>query len=196
MSTHTKKNRTTKNTITIEKYKKTILGVTNNIYIIYFNTNYNCKKNITIKKTMSKIKKGIIQNIKLLDYLTQKKVKTVKINKNDKKIMEKITKIINPNEKYTYCLNKDTLILAETKTNINKSFIKDITSKHIMLCNETACASGELVIDDNTFIFDNSSGSFIPSIQNIQILKKALPFLKLKIIDMNSKIHDKYFSKY
>jgi hypothetical protein len=189
----TKKNIPTKKFITIQKFKQNILGTATTIYIIHLNDTHKCKK-ITLKNTKSKLKRVLLKNIKLFDFLTINNVKTINLNKNDSKIMEKILRIIKPNEKYNYCLNKDTLVIAETKTTKNNSFIKDFSSKHIMLCNETnACASGEMVIQDNTFIFDNASGSYQPTIKNIEILRKALNFFKIKIVDINSTLHSKFF---
>jgi hypothetical protein len=91
-------------------------------------------------------------------------------------------------------LNKDTLIFAETKTHENNSLLKDWLSKHIMLCNKTACASGEMVIHNNSFVFDNSSGTFQPTIQNLKSLNLAIPFLNIKTQDMKAPTHDKYFT--
>jgi hypothetical protein len=50
-----------------------------------------------------------------------------------------------------------------------------------------------MVIHKNKLIFDNSSGTYKPTIRDLQTLKKRLPFLNLKIIDMNDKNHSKYF---
>jgi hypothetical protein len=188
-----KKNK--KNYIILEKYETNIIGIVTHIYIIHLNSGYNCKQNITIKNNKKKVGQVLFKELGM-NYLTENKISTTKLYKNDKNIREKIKKIIDPNEKYTYCVNKDKLILAETKTKLNKSHIKNMLSKHILLCDESACASGEVIIHNDTFIFDNSSGTFEPTIKNLQILKKILPFLKVRIMNMNSKIHDHYFQAY
>lgn len=118
---------------------------------------------------------------------------STQIYKKDKKLTTDLLKLFNPAEKYTYCLNKNNLIIVETKTINNKSIIKYLLSKHILLCDKGACASGEMVIYKNKFIFDNSSGTYKPSIENLEHLKK-LPFLNLKILDLNDKNHSKYFN--
>jgi hypothetical protein len=115
--------------------------------------------------------------------------------KKDKKLMINLLKLFNPDEKYTYCLNKQNLIIFETKTINNNSNIKDLLSKHMMLCNKYACASGEMVIYKKKFIFDNASGTYTPTIENLEHLKK-LSFLNLKILELNDKNHSKYFNIY
>ena len=180
--------------IILEKYEKNILGVIIHIYKINFNTSYKCAHNLTLKKQTDYIKKYVVKNINLFDYLTSNKIFSKKIYKYDKKFTEKIIDNIDnfTNEKYTFCLNKNTLIFAET--NHNKSFIKEFMTKHIMLCDDTACASGEMVINNNLFIFDNSSGTFKPSVHNLQSIKQALPFLHVKITNMNSKTREIIFT--
>jgi hypothetical protein len=187
--------KTKKNYIILEKYETNIIGIITHVYIIHLNSAYNCKKNITIKSNKKKIGQVLFKELGM-DYLTENKISTTKLYKNDKNMMEKLKKIIDPTEKYTYCVNKDKLILAETKTKTNESHVKNMLSKHILLCDDSACASGEVIIHKDTFVFDNSSGTFEPSIKNLQILKKVLPFLKVKIMNMNSKIHEDYFKAY
>jgi hypothetical protein len=191
----TKKNITRKNKkktihtkpyIIFEKYSKNVFGVNINIFILKFNTRYNCNTYLTLKKKSDYIKKSIFKNIHLFQYLTKHKILSKKIYKKDKNIMEKIINEMNINEKYTFCLNKDTLIFAETKTAENNSMLKDWLSKHIMMCGETACASGELIIHNQIFIFDNASGTFKPTFQNLHSLHQAIPFLNFKIVDINS----------
>ena len=181
------KTRRSKNYIILEKYKKNIIDVDIFIYIIKFNTNYKCTNYLTLKKKTDYIKKSIVKNIHLLDFLTKNKLFSKKIYKYDKNIMEKIINLMNISEKYTFCLNKNTLVFAETKTNENNSLIKEWMTKHIMLCNENACASGEMIIHNKSFIFNNFSGTFTPSIYNLQSIKKAIPFMDIKITNMNSK---------
>jgi hypothetical protein len=191
---NTRKNQNMKPYIILEKYNKNVFGVDINIYILKFNTKYTCSNYLTLKKKSDYIKKNIYKSADVFGYLTKHKILSKKINKSDKHIMEKLIKEINPEEKYTFCLNKDTLIFAETKTQENNSLLKDWLSKHIMLCNKTACASGEMVIHNNSFVFDNSSGTFQPTIQHLKSLKLAVPFLNIKIQDMKSPTHDKYFT--
>ena len=183
-----------KNYIILEKYEKNILGVIIRIYKIKFNTLYKCSHNLTLKKREDYIKK-IVKNINLLDYLTSDKILSKKIYKHDKKFTEKIIDNIDnsANEKFTFCLNKNILIFAETKTIHNKSIIKDYLTKHIMLCDNSACASGEMVINNKLFIFDNSSGTFRPNVYNLRSIKQALPFLHIKITNMHSNTHKTLF---
>lgn len=174
-----------KNYIIIEKYEKKILGVKIKLYIIYFNKSYVCKNKLTLKKR--KLLKKITKKIKLFDYLTKNKISTTKIYKNDKDIANKFKNIIDPTEKYTYCLNNDKLILAETKTLQNKSRIKKFFSKHIIICNQndlvdSLCGSGEFYIENNNFIFDNKSGSYLPTLEHLKLLQKLLSFLKIEIV--------------
>jgi hypothetical protein len=189
----TKSNKNSKPYIILEKYTKTVFNVKLNMYILKFNTNYECKNFLTLKKKTDYIKRGIYKKSHLFGYLTQDKVLSKKINKRDANIMKKLISEINVNDKYTFCLNNDNLIFVETKTSENNSFVKDWLSKHIMICNKTACASGEMVIHNNTFIFDNSSGTFKPTLENLKSLKEAMPFLKIKLLDMGSESHEKYF---
>jgi hypothetical protein len=183
-----------KNYIIIEKYETNIIGFLTHIYMIHYNTAYKCK-NITIKKTKKKIGQLLFKEMGM-NYLTQEKIATKKLYKNDKELMTKIKKIIDPTEKYTYCVNKDKLILAETKTQANQSHLKDIMSKHILLCDDSACASGEMIFRNDTLVFDNSSGTYEPSIKNLQVLKKILPFMKIRIMNMDSKIHAAVYKDY
>ena len=67
-------------------------------------------------------------------------------------------------------------------------------SKHVIMCNTLSCASGEMVIRNNTFIFDNNSGTYKPTFNNLQSIKNAIPFLRYKIIDMLNPSHENYFS--
>jgi len=182
-----------KDYIKVDKYKKQILGKTIYIYNIHFNEPIKCNP-ITIKNYFkSRVKTHFKKTLKsVLKYLMKDKIST-QIYKKDKKFMTELLKLFNPAEKYTYCLNKNNLIIVETKTINNKSIIKDLLSKHVLLCDKGACASGEMVIYKNKFIFDNSSGTYKPSIENLQHLKK-LSFLNLKIIDLNDKNHLKYFN--
>jgi hypothetical protein len=50
-----------------------------------------------------------------------------------------------------------------------------------------------MVIHNNTLIFDNASGTFKPTLDNLKALKEAMPFLKIKLVEMGSESHEKYF---
>jgi len=176
-----------KNYIILEKYKKNVFGVDINIYKLKFNTKYKCSNFLTLKKKTDYLKKTIVKNIHLLKFLTKNKIFSKKINKYDKNITKKIINLMNANEKYTFCLNKNELIFAETKTGKNNSTVKEWMTKHIMLCDKNACASGEMIVHNNLLIFNNSSGTFKPSIYNLRSIKKAIPFMDIKITNMNSK---------
>ena len=88
------KTRRSKNYIILEKYKKNIIDVDIFIYIIKFNTNYKCTNYLTLKKKTDYIKKSIVKNIHLLDFLTKNKLFSKKIYKYDKNIMEKIINLL------------------------------------------------------------------------------------------------------
>jgi len=185
------------NYIVVEKYIRHILGVDTRLYVIKLNQGFRCMKKMTLKKSVNPVTKKIKNNPNTYDLLThKKKLDTKKFMKNQR-LTENLIKFIKPYEKYTYCLSNDTLVIAETKASTNKSkfvkIIKNYTSKHFVLCGEDACASGELVFKNNTFVFDNSSGTFEPTYDNIKSLKKALPFLNTKLVMMNTPEHAKYF---
>ena len=104
--------------------------------------------------------------------------------------MKNLKDIIDNKLKYNYCLTKNTLILSSAS-----SFSNNLFAKHSILCEKNSYASGEMVFHKNYLIFNNNSGTYNPTLKNIKILKKALPFLKIKIIDMNSDLNKKYFIK-
>lgn len=195
--TQTKKNTQIKrkNYIVFEKYSKNVLGININSYVIKFNNPISCRKKLTIKLRPT-IRTYINEKISFSSFFSNKdRVLSLKINKYDNNITEKIIKYIDnyDNEKYTFCLNKNTFIFQETKTHENRSIIKDLMSKHMILCDQHACAAGEMVIHNNTFIVDNNSATYKPSIYELQSLKKSMPFINLKITDRTSKMNKKYF---
>jgi hypothetical protein len=197
MSNRRTRKKEKENFIFVEKYTRNILGVDTRLYKIKLNQGFKCTKKLTLKKMVHPVTRQIKNNPRLYDLVThKKKVNSRKIIKNSR-LTENLIKMIKPYEKYTYCLTNDTLVIAETKSSMNKTklakIIKNYTSKHFVLCEESACASGELVIKDNTFVFDNSSGTFEPIYENIKSLKKALPFLNTKLVMMNSPEHSNYF---
>lgn len=187
------------NYIEINNYKKKIMGQNINIIIIKLNNKKsNCTKHLTQKQYIKKDKLIIKPSNKTMKsifsyYMKNKDIE--KINKKDNKIMMKLSKYISNEEKYTYCLNQDNLIISETMNENNKSIVKNLFSKHIFLCKDKPCASGELVFHKNKLVFDNSSGTYKPTIDNLKSIKKALSFLNVKIIDMNDKNHSKYFGE-
>ena len=197
MSTR-KKTQTTKNKkyyIVFEKYNKKLLGVDINSYVLKFNTPISCRKNLTIKLRPF-IRKYINEKLNFSSFFSNKdRVLSLKINKYDKHFTEKIIKYIDnyDNEKYTFCLNNKSFIFQETKTHDNSSIIKDLISKHMVLCDKNACAAGEMVIHNNTFIVDNNSATYKPSIYELQSLKKTRPFINFKITNRTSKNNEKYF---
>ena len=176
-----------KETIIVEKYMRKLAGVDTHLYKIKLN-NYKCDKKVTLKKKPRSYINILKNNPNLYDFFSRKKlINTILINNNNE-ITENLIKIINPYGKFTYCLTDNALIISETKVARNKTkirkFVRDLTSKHYLICDKGVCASGELMIKDNTFIFDNSSGTFKPTLENLQNLKKALPNLNMKLTIM------------
>jgi len=176
-----------KETIIVEKYMRKIAGVDTHLYKIKLN-NYKCDKKVTLKKKPRSYINILKNNPNLYDFFSRKKlINTILVNNNNE-ITENLIKIINPYGKFTYCLTDNALIISETKVARNKTkirkFVRDLTSKHYLICDKGVCASGELMIKDNTFIFDNSSGTFKPTLENLQNLKKALPNLNMKLTIM------------
>jgi len=176
-----------KETIIVEKYMRKLAGVDTHLYKIKLN-NYKCDKKVTLKKKPRSYINILKNNPNLYDFFSRKKlINTILVNNNNE-ITENLIKIINPYGKFTYCLTDNALIISETKVARNKTkirkFVRDLTSKHYLICDKGVCASGELMIKDNTFIFDNSSGTFKPTLENLQNLKKALPNLNMKLTTM------------
>jgi hypothetical protein len=189
--TKTSKTKTRKNknsytgSIVIEKYLNNVLGVNTYLYIVHLNQRVSCRKQLGPKnnsKTL-KLRKYVDFSSLLKNYMIDR----IKIEKNDKDIMNKMTSLFDVNTKYTYCLNHDTLVIAETKTKKNKSKIKDFFSKHGLLCDQTVCAAGEMVFkktsNGNKMVFDNGSGTFRPSKSDLQVLKKELPYFETEIVN-------------
>jgi hypothetical protein len=187
-----------KNYIVVEKYIRNILGVDTRFYKINLNQGYECTKKLTLKKAVNPITKQIQRNPKFYNAITHKRKNGSKKFIKNSNLTEKLINYIKPYEKYTYCLSNDMLVIAETKAKTNKTkitkLIKNYTSKHFVICEDKVCASGELVIKDHTFIFDNSSGTYEPTYENIKTLKQALPFLNVKLVMLNSPEHSKYFN--
>ena len=176
-----------KETIIVEKYMRKIAGVDTHLYKIKLN-NYKCDKKITLKKKPRGYINLLKNNPNLYDFFSRKKLINTLLVNNNNEITENLIKIIKPYGKFTYCLTDNALIISETKVAKNKTkirkFVRDLTSKHYLICDKGVCASGELMIKDNTFIFDNSSGTFKPTLENLQNLKKALPNLNMKLTIM------------
>ena len=173
--------------IIVEKYIRKLGGVDTHLYKIKLN-NYKCDKKITLKKKPRGYINLLKNNPNLYDFFSRKKLINTLLVNNNNEITENLIKIIKPYGKFTYCLTDNSLIIAETKVDRNKTkirkLVRDVTSKHYLICDKGVCASGELMIKDNTFIFDNSSGTFKPTLENLQNLKKALPNLNMKLTTM------------
>lgn len=186
-----------KNYILIEKYRLKLFGVKIFYYTISLN-NKKCKYN-TIEIKKKKIQKTIINKLRFLDPLFKKKIFKKKIYKNDKDIMQKIFKLFDKRHKYTYCLNANNLTISSTKVKKTDSKLKNILSKHIILCEDNPYAAGEMVFykknDKKKYmVFDNSSGTYKPKKENLENLKKILYFLKTIVVERYSKKHELYFS--
>lgn len=175
-----------KNYIVVEKYLNNVLGVNTYIYVIHLNQMISCKKRLGPKN-----KSKTLRLRKYLDFsplLKKYMVDSLKIEKNDKDIMKKVASLFDVNTKYTYCLNRETLVLAETRTDKNKSKIKDFFSKHGLLCDQKVCAAGEMSFDKThsngnyKMVFDNASGTFRPSKDDLQVLKKQLPYFDISVV--------------
>ena len=185
------------NYITVEKVKRKKLGIDIYSYKIKLNHRFNCN-NITVKKSPNPITKYIKNHPLVYNKFTHKRTRKIKKIIKDDRLTDKLIEYIKPCAKYTYCLTNDALIISDTYTKyafgkLTESAIKNYTSKHYIICGDKICANGELVIKNNTFIFDNASGTYAPKYKQIKVLKKALPFLNIKIIDMKSPDHPKYF---
>jgi hypothetical protein len=192
---------TKKDFIVVDKYEIKVLDVPVHVYIIHLHDTIYCKEHLTNKKGFFSLIE--VFNKKLNVYYNlpnQYKIVSKKIYKNDKHILDKLESIMNVNENYTYCLHEDSLIMVETKTIQNNSYVKRRMSTHNLLCKKNSCAAGEVVFDkDGTrkvMVFNNGSGTYQPTYKNLLYIKKALPYLPLKIVEYNSKINSKYFDKY
>lgn len=186
-----------KNYILIEKYRLKLFGVKIFYYTISLN-NKKCKYN-TIEIKKKKIQKTIINKLRFLDPLFKKKIFKKKIYKNDKDIMQKIFELFDKRHKYTYCLNNNNLIISSTKVKKTDSKLKNILSKHIIVCEDNPYAAGEMVFykknDKKKYmVFDNRSGTYKPKKENLENLKKILYFFKIIIVERYSKKHELYFS--
>jgi hypothetical protein len=186
-NTKTRKNKKRSNSgyIVIEKYLNNILGVNTYLYVIQLNQTISCKKHLGPKNNSKTLR--FRKYLDVSNFLKKYMIDRVKIDKNDENIMNKLISMFDVNTKYTYCLNHDTLVIAETKTKKNKSKIKDFFSKHGLLCDQTVCAAGEMVFkktsNGNKMVFDNGSGTFRPSKSDLEVLKKELPYFDIETVD-------------
>jgi hypothetical protein len=174
--------------IVIEKYRVKLFGEKVFYYnIILNNEKDNCTKPIILKK--KKLLKSIIDKFTFLVPYFTKKIYKKKIYKKDKNSMKNIFKLFDKRIKYTYCLNKDNLLISTTINKKTDSRLKDLLSKHILLCNNEACCAGEMIFknkDNKKYIlFDNNSGSYKPTKENLLQLKKKLYYLNTKIKYLN-----------
>jgi len=140
------------------------------------------------------MKKIIINKLRSLDPLFREKIYKKKFNKKDKNIVEKIFKLFDKRHKYTYCLNENNLIISSTKDKIENSHLKNKLSKHIILCENNPCSAGEMIFYKKKYmVFDDNSGTYKPSKENLLYLKKRLNFLNVIISERNSSKHKIYF---
>jgi hypothetical protein len=129
-----------------------------------------------LTRLKDRVKKYAVNALHLGNYT--RKVKQTRLPK-DGTFVQTLKKHLDANGVYTYCLNSDgTLMIAETS---HESLTKELLSKHVLLCGDEPCASGELRIVGNTMIFDNDSGTYRPSGDDLKSLKKALPFVDIKL---------------
>lgn len=186
-NTKTKKNKKLYNGfIVIEKYLNNVLGVNTYLYIIHLNQTISCRKHLGPKNNSKTLR--LRKYIDFSSFLKNYMINKIKIEKNDKDIMNKMVSVFDVNTKYTYCLNRDTLVIAETKTTKNKSQIKDFFSKHGLLCDQKVCAAGEMMFNKTLngnykMVFDNGSGTFRPSKSDLQVLKKELPYFYIETVN-------------
>jgi hypothetical protein len=196
-NTKTRKNKRSYNgSVVIEKYLNNILGVNTYLYVIHLNQKISCKKHLGPKNNSKTLR--LRKYLDISQLLKNFMVDTITLNKNDKNIMSQMIPFFDVNTKYTYCLNRNTLVIAGTKTSNNKSKIKDLFSKHGLLCDQTVCAAGEMVFYKNPngsykMVFDNDSGTFRPSKSDLQVLKKELPYFDIEVVDLKSEKKIKYF---
>jgi len=183
--------------IIIEKYKVKLFGVKIFYYNIILNNSNKmiCENPMKMKK--KKVLKSIFDRLRFLDPLFKKKKFKKKIYKNDKNIMKNIFKLFDKRHKYTYCLNNDNLLISTTKVKKSNSIIKNTLSKHIILCSDNPCCSGEMVFykkkEKKYMVFDNNSGTYTPTRINLLQLKKSLYFLNTIIVETNENKHKNYF---
>lgn len=180
-----------KHRILFEKFERNILGVVSTVYVLHIGKT-GCKR-LTIKKR--KIRQYIVKKLGILQFLEKHRVFSKRLPRH-KDTIRAILEHMNTNTKYTYCLNQDNLIFAETRTKEENVLLKDWLSKHVILCDDNVCASGEMVVYRNHLIFDNSSGTYAPTAENLESIKESLSFLPVKVITRDSTEHEKYFGKY
>ena len=163
---------------TLTKYKATLLGTTINVYKINLHKKVRCKT-MKLTRLKDRVKKYAVNALHLGNYMRNtRKVKQTRLPKDDK-FVQTLKKYLDTKGVYTYCLNSDgTLMIAETS---HESLTKELLSKHVLLCGTEPCASGELRIVGNTMVFDNDSGTYRPSGDELKSLKRALPFVDIEL---------------
>lgn len=175
-----------KDYIILEKWKVNLFNNKIYYYKIQLNNKKNyCKYPLKLKKSKKIFFKKIINKLNFLVPFFSKKVLKKKIYKNDKNIMKNIFKYFDKRKKYNYCLNKNTLNISSTTNKNTNSKIKDYLSKHIILCDNDPCCSGELSFlnlnKKKYILFNNNSGSYKPTKNNLIDLQKTLYFFNTKI---------------
>lgn len=176
-----------KSLISVEKSMRRFLGVKTFIYRFLLHEGLSCNKNGLQPKHLGFFASEITAHKSLFKRITVKQKFRMRHFPKDHTLSARIIDYLKPEGKiYTFCLSHDELTVAEappaewSKFNPMK-VIKDALSKHVSICRKDICASGELVIKNGVFIFNNASGTYQPSLKNLKILKKALPWLKIKL---------------
>jgi len=178
--------------IQIFKHRFELPGGGKKIDYILINFNdevMNCQKiNITsmyrIKKAYYRVThklKNIISDKNLIEWKQIPKQATSEIASEIMSIFDK--------DMYTYCLIDDAIIFAEFKPKDHKDWaIYDEYSKHALICDANEiCVSGEFIKKNDNFVFDNNSGTYAPTAQDLAKLKKVKDYLgMIDPIDPNS----------
>lgn len=164
------------------------LGVKALIYRFLLHEGITC--NTLLPKHLGLIASEIKDHKTLFKRITVKQTFRIKHFPKDETLSSRIIEYLKPEGKiFNFCLSHDKLTIVEAPSHQLGKFnplkiIKDALSKHISICRTDICASGELVIKNGVFIFNNASGTYQPSLKNLKILKKALPWLKTKLVSI------------
>jgi len=166
--------------VTVEKFVRRFLGVHSCVFRIRLHENFTCKHSLT-PQHLKFVAKEIFEHPLVFQALTYRHRYAPRYFKKNEHLTEQLIRFMRPEGKrYTFCLTNDELVFAETGWGL-----KDMLSKHVSICGINVCASGEMHVDNGIFVFNNSSGSFLPTVHDLNALKRALPFLKLRIETMS-----------
>lgn len=169
----------------IEKYSCRLLGQTVYYYYIKFNDRHmKCDTPLTLKRRV--FEKRLIDQLRRYSSSIVKHIYSMAVPKTSYNLY----RLLNKNAKYTYCIHGDVMVLATTGTNI----IQDYMSKHVVLCYNGACVSGEMVLRDSRFIFDDNSGSYRPKSKHLRYITDNLSFLNCIIMRRNDTMHKYFFN--